>query len=206
VNELDGKFSELQFEEDTHTYTLNGSVIPSVTRLMKPLSDSLYGGVNEYALEMAARRGTAVHNAIENFLLCGIEDIEEEYEGYFEAFKSWYEEYKPVVHTTEQKVYHKIMRYAGTGDLIASIDDEKILIDFKTSSVINEMLTGVQLEAYDKAYESHGVHLDGKAILHLCKDGKYTYRKYGKNDTESWRTFGALIVVYMHIKKYQGGT
>lgn len=207
MSEIDGKFSELQFEEDTHTYKLNGSIIPSVTQLMKPLSDAVYGTVNDFALDMAATRGTAVHNAIENYLLFGIEDIQQEYEGYLEAFKKWFEKYKPLVIATEIKVYHKIMRYAGTADLIVEIDGQKILIDLKTSSVVQKMLTGVQLEAYDKAFDSQGIQLDGKAILHLKKDGTYDYDdKYKKNDSESWRTFGSLLVVYMHVKKYQGGS
>lgn len=207
MSEIDGMFSELEFVENSHTYKLKGMIIPSVTQIMKPLSDSIYDGVNEFALELAASRGTAVHNAIENYVLFGIEDIEEDYRGYFDAFLKWYKENDVKVCATETKVYHKIMRYAGTADMIVEIGGKKILVDFKTSYVIHKMLTKVQLEAYSKAFESHGIELDGKAILQLKKDGTYNYDdKYDKNDTESWRTFGSLLVVYMYIKKYQGGS
>ena len=69
------KFPELTFDEATHLYRLNGVELPSVTTVMKPLSTEVYGGVDEWVMERAAGRGTAVHNAIENWSLYGIEDI-----------------------------------------------------------------------------------------------------------------------------------
>lgn len=197
------KFDELTFEEGRHLYKLDGSEIPSVTTIMKPLSESLYHGVDEAVLNQAANRGTAVHNAIENYLKFGIEDISEEYAGYLKAFVQWCKDanVKPIA--TESKVYHKIYRYAGTADMPALVNERFILVDFKTSATVNKMLTGVQLEAYAKAYESHGIKFDGKAILHLKKDGKYSYLYYPKDDLESWGVFGALLKIYAHIRKYK---
>lgn len=81
------KFPDLQFDERTHTYTLNGIPLPSVTTVMKPLSSAYYGGINEDILNTAAKRGTAVHEAIENYLKFGIDDIPPEHEGYYRAFR-----------------------------------------------------------------------------------------------------------------------
>ena len=58
-------FPDLAFDEPTHTYRLNGAILPSVSAIMRPLSQALYKGVDEAALSAAAARGTAVHNAIE---------------------------------------------------------------------------------------------------------------------------------------------
>lgn len=196
-------FDELAFEEERHIYKLDGMEIPSVTTIMKPLSASLYAGVDEAVLQMAADRGTAVHNAIENYLKFGIEDIDDQYRGYFDAFLKWYEEFDVKPLATESKVYHKTLRYAGTADMPAIVGRENVLIDFKTSASVNKMLTGIQLEAYAKAYESHGVYFDGKAILHLKSNGKYSWVYYDKNDFESWDVFGALMKVYNHIRKYK---
>lgn len=194
---------ELIFEEQRHVYKLNGMIIPSVTTVMKPLSQSLYKDVDENLLRKAALRGTAVHNAIENYSVFGIEDIDEQYAGYFNAYKIWFHEYCPKPLANETKVYHKYLHYAGTADMIAEIDGKVILIDFKTSASVHKMLTGVQLEAYAKAFESHGFSVDGKAILHLNANGKYEWLYYDKNDTESWEVFGALMAVYSHIQKYK---
>ena len=54
------KFPELTFDEATHLYRLNGAELPSVTTVMKPLSTEVYGGVDEWVMERAAGRGTAV--------------------------------------------------------------------------------------------------------------------------------------------------
>lgn len=203
VNSIIPKFNELTFEEDKHIYKLDGRYLPSVTTVMKPLSQALYKDVDECVLNKAAERGTAVHNAIENYTLFGIEDIEPEYEGYFNAYKDWLTDMNPKTLGTECRVYHKYLRYAGTADMPVEIDGKNILIDFKTSASVNKMLTGVQLEAYSKAFESHGLCFDGKAILHLKSNGKYDWTYYERNDSESWDVFGALMLVYNHIQKYR---
>ena len=197
------EFSELTFEEEHHVYKLNNVVIPSVTTIMKPLSASLYDGVDEEVMRRAAERGTAVHNAIENYLKFGIEDIDFGYEGYFEAFLKWYREHDVKPLATESRVYHRTLRYAGTADMPAIVDGKVICVDYKTSASVNKMLTGIQLEAYAKAYESHGINFDGKAILHLKNTGNYSWVPYETNDIESWDVFGALLKIRNHIQKYK---
>ena len=109
------QFPELTFDEFTHTYRLNELIIPSVTTVMKLLSDDFYRAVDPDVLERAARRGTAIHNAVENFAKFGIEDIPPAYAGYFQAFREWWELRQPEVLATECRVYHKILRYAEIG-------------------------------------------------------------------------------------------
>ena len=76
-------------------------------------------------------------------------------------------------------------------------------MDYKTSVAVNKMLTGVQLEAYAKAYDSHGFRFNEKAIVHLKSDGTYQLVRYKANDIESWEVFSALMVVRNHIQKYK---
>ena len=68
---------------------------------MKLLSDDFYRAVDPDVLERAARRGTAIHNAVENFAKFGIEDIPPAYAGYFQAFREWWELRQPEVLATE---------------------------------------------------------------------------------------------------------
>lgn len=194
-------FPELTFDEVPHLYKLNGSPVPSVTTIMEPLSRSEYRGVSKSTLETAADKGTAVHNAIENFLKFEIEDIDPDYKGYFDAFVDWHKAHDIVVLGSECRVYHKIMRYAGTIDLIAVIDGKVTLVDFKTTYKLLEKNCSVQLEAYAKALESHGVAIESKKILHLRKDGTFEYIDFPVSDSEKWRVFGALKCVYDYIKK-----
>ena len=66
------QFPELTFEEEWHLYYLNGLEVPSVTTLMKPLSSDFYSTVDPEVLNKAAKRGTAIHNAVENYAKFGI--------------------------------------------------------------------------------------------------------------------------------------
>ncbi len=189
---------ELEFREEGHLYLLNGLAIPSVTTLMEPLSKKVYGTIDPAVLEAAAQRGTEVHNACENYAAFGIEDIRPEYQGYLDAFKRWCDTFKPEFLGTEVRVYHKILRYAGTADILCKVKGATTLIDLKTTSSLQYMLCGVQLEGYDRAFDSHGVKIEDRAILHLERGGMYGYTHFNERQ-ESWRVISALLT----IKNYQ---
>lgn len=192
-------FPELTFEEVSHVYRLNGLVIPSVTTLMRPLSDDFYSAVDPDILNRAARRGTAIHNAIENYATFGIEDIPAQYSGYFDAFRQWWELRKPEPLAFESRVYHKILRYAGTADLLCLIDGRLTLVDYKSSAQVNTKLCAVQLEGYDRAYDSHGIKVEDRLILHLSKSGyqEVPFRRSG----ECWSVLSALLTVRNYMNK-----
>lgn len=198
-------FPELEFEERRHVYKLNGVVIPSVTTVMKPLSDDVYGKIDQGVLNRAAARGTAVHNAIENFVKFGIEDIPPEHEGYFNAFLKWHEEHGVAPYGTEVKLYHKGLLYAGTADMLAEVDALDTLVDFKTSAQVSKMMCGVQLEAYDRAIASHdaGIRFKQKVIVHLTKNGEYQMLQFQDTATECWRVFTALLTVRNYKQKFK---
>lgn len=195
------EFKELQFEERKHIYMLNGIEIPSMSALMEPLSRKVYGPVDPSVLATAAAKGTAVHNAIENYLEFGVTDIAPDFKGYFDAFLAWYEEYEPVVIGKECRVYHKQLRYAGTCDLICEINGQIVLIDFKTSYQLCMMLHMIQLEGYARAWESQGIKIDDRAILHLKKDGKYTINHSPKN-AECYSVISALMTIRNYENKF----
>lgn len=194
---------ELTFDEIMHRYYVDGTEVPSVSRVMEPLKDANYAGISDKTLKKAADKGTAVHDAIENFVKFGIEDINPEHKAYYDAFMSWWQEKRPIVVGSEIRVYHKLLGYAGTIDLLCYIDDLLTLIDFKTTYTVSDMSCGVQLEAYAKALESHGIKVDQKMILHLKRDGRHKPILYPANDSKRWRVFGSLKVVYDYIQSYK---
>lgn len=200
------EFPELEFREKNHTYWLYGARIPGVSELMRPLSDSMYKGIDAEILDLAAARGSAVHEAIENFAKYGIEDCEPEHQGYFDGFLAWAKENGVEILASEIVVYNRIYRYAGTLDLLCNVRGERWLVDVKTTAQVNQMLTSVQLEAYAAALASHGITVDRKAVLHLKKTGKHQVHIADKaSGAEAWTTFGALMTVHGHIQKYKKG-
>ena len=193
----------LEFEEKKHQYVLNGTqVLPSVTTLMKPLSDTLYAGIRPETLQAAAERGTEVHSAIEDYVTLGITDISEARRGYFEAFLRWMKDYNVQPLSVEHRAYHPALGYAGTLDMLCTLSksdtDPQVLtlVDFKTSATVNKMLTGVQLEAYEQMLAATGLQVEQKAIVHLQADGRYQMPVYRKNDAESWRVFMACLTIH----------
>lgn len=190
----------LTFDDAKHIYRLNGIIVPSVTQVMQPLSDETYRDVEAKVLRRAAGKGTAVHNAIENYLTFGIEDIEPEHAGYFTAFLRWFDEYKPQVIGKEYRLYHKFMAYAGTADLICIIGGRLYVIDYKTTQRIEEMLVKVQLKAYSQALASLGVEPKRAASLHLKKDGTFDFQTHD-GGAESWQVFSSLLTVLRYKQK-----
>lgn len=194
---------ELTFDEASHIYRLNGDIIPSVSKLMEPLKDQCYGGISKRTLENAAIKGSAVHNSIENWIKFGIDDIPSEHRGYFNGFMEWWKQYKPRVFGSEVRIYHKLMRYGGTIDLLCEIGGLLELIDFKTTYTLLEMACGVQLEAYSQALISHGITPQRKHILHLKKDGKWVFREFPAKDPARCRVVGALKCLYDYEQSYK---
>jgi len=192
----------LVFDDQNHRYAYNGVVLPSVTQIMEPLKNQEYGNIPEYILETAARRGTNVHQAIEIWLNYGYQDIPEEYQGRFDAFLDWQEYAMPHVIGTEQILVHPTLFYCGTADLICDINDRKVLVDYKTTSTVSDMLVRVQLQAYESALKEHGIVVDEKRIIQLRDDGYKEYI-YPANDTEAWRVFLSLKAIHDYIKKYK---
>lgn len=194
--------SELEFDEGSHVYRIGSEILPSVTTLMKPLSDKHYKAIPDYVLEKAAGRGSAIHNAIENWIKFGIVDIPVQYMEYFDAFYDWWRKYEPTVIGSELRLYHKLLRYAGTADLVCRIGDELWIIDYKSTGVLSEMLVRVQLEAYAKALESFGVKVHRKGALHLKKDGSWAFPGFDAGDSTAWRVFGGLKTIHDYVRSY----
>ena len=188
-------FPELTFDEGEHIYRLNGEVIPSVTQVMKPLNQAKYDGISEKTLDNAARRGTTVHNSIENYIKYEFVDCPLEHRPYVEAFVKWWELMHPMVIGSEVRVYHKLLQYGGTIDLVCEISGELWLIDYKTTYAVSKITCGVQLEAYKQALNSHGVRIVHKAILHLQKTGQYKLIEFPAEDPLRWRVFAACKTV-----------
>lgn len=70
--------TQLEFDEETHTYTLNGKVLPSVTKL---LDDGTYKDVDPVILQKACDRGHEIHKEIELYFKKGqLGDTREFYE------------------------------------------------------------------------------------------------------------------------------
>lgn len=92
--------------------------------------------------DIAAQRGTLVHNLCEELIIKGSLDVSEEIISDYGdevlkrlmSFQDWFINIKPKIITTEYKLYHPDVPYSGTPDIICEIDGKVCLVDIKTGA------------------------------------------------------------------------
>ena len=121
----------------------------------------------------ARDRGTAGHQCIEDYLEVGDFHVPDEFPELEERvmdFSVWWEKQETEVFATEQKVYSKEFRYAGTLDLDAKINGMRAIVDYKFGKIRPSVKT--QTAAYQNAREEeHGYHYDHRMVISLTEDG-----------------------------------
>lgn len=172
--------TDLEFKEETHQYFYKGLEVPSVTQIISASNQGVLDNIPTSILDNASERGTAVHQAIEFYNKYKFANINEDYKGYFEAYQNWYKNnsFSFIEIKSETKVYHKILNYAGTIDmLITDTMEENILVDVKTTNELNMKYVALQLSAYKEALASQGIKVKSMYVLWLKKDGTYEYKE-----------------------------
>lgn len=182
---------KLEFDAATHTYTLDGEVVPSATQLVEQLYPFDPTVMNQTMLEQATERGTKVHKDIEILIESDINVSDEESRPYIESFQEWSRQFglERFDCECEKMVCNEKNKYAGTVDLILNEkpakntfssggESERWIIDFKTTSSINVPKVGIQLALYAEAIGL--VEIEPKiGVLHLYKkDGHYGFKFY----------------------------
>ena len=150
----------LEFIEKTHTYILNGEIIPSVTTILSELFPLKYENVPRETLELKAKYGTELHKFIEIIEkkkpkrpLAYIKRYykpnifqEESLKDYLEIK----EKYNIKITDSEKKIHYK-NKYAGTLDLKGYINNKSAIIDIKTTYNLDKMWVSWQNSMYELA-------------------------------------------------------
>lgn len=149
--------------------------------------------------------GTIVHQFAEDYIQADINDTykpelphNEKAKKSAKSFLDWYSEFCTKPHETERICYHPYENYAGTYDLMAEIEDNLTVIDFKTSKGIYDEYW-LQVVAYLKAEQSRAVLDQGcqpiqAGIIRFPKDGCDFEVKIEKDEAmieKHWETFKA---------------
>ena len=193
INIPSGNVLRPDFDEEHHRYTLNGQRIPSVTQIMRPLTNLVYGKIDPVVLKQAADFGTAVHACTE-FLDRGELDessVEEEWQPFLNAYVSWKESVKPKILNIEERL--ACFTFAGTIDRVVVIDGELWIIDIKTTTEIHKHV-GVQLAAYAALAEKAFGGFYRRAALQLKEDGSFKVQEFRSVKDE--RCFNSLIFLH----------
>ena len=146
---------DIYFDEKEHLYLVDGKEVPSVTEILKPLSQRGYAKVNESVLGYAAARGKAVHEALELIDLGADAEVSPEMVPYIRAYEEFKSIYKPQWELVEAIVYNEGYNYIGTLDRLGVLNDGLLsVVDLKTSNATKEALVSVCLQTrmYELAY------------------------------------------------------
>lgn len=193
----------LTFEAETHTYRLDGAVVPSVTQLLERVYEGVYANIPAAILERKSAIGTAVHLATE---LIDADDLDESSVDpvlvpYLDAYREFLAAEKPQWTMSETPLAHPLWRYAGTLDRAGILRDEHSIIDIKTVAQLHPAI-GVQVAAYDLLHQHHISRPTPakRYALQLKPDGTYRLKPYA--DPDDYRVFLALVSVYNWVSKH----
>lgn len=229
-------------DEFGHSYEIDGQPVVGVTTILQ-LGVPADKGLLEYfknnsreaqedILIDAQERGTNVHQAIEKLINGEKVDLtqfkrEREKKG-IAAFVDWYQKVAPTEMEPERVVAYvmprtvstsnnnseDVIKFAGTLDLVCTINGKRVLMDFKTSAVHSKK-NCLQVEAYKKAYEqSTGETIDEAYILYLGTSHKGTRPKeidgmpstgFGWSMVKSEDTFDDFLRAYDMAIWAEGG-
>jgi hypothetical protein len=193
----------LAFDRAAHHYSISGAPLPSVSRILKPVSPYTDSPIPRHILEAKAEIGTAAHRAIE-LDIAGVLDIASLHPviaPYFQAWRRFCDEAHYLAAASEMRVWHPALRYAGTLDSLGWLDGRPALVDFKCTANVSPTV-GPQTAAYQEATtatptlpdEIRELARDARRwCLQLCPDG--TYRMIPLDDPNDLRTFLALLTI-----------
>ena len=134
ITGIDNFESTCTYNEEFHTYRLNGKIIPSVTRL---LDDGTYINVDPKILESAQMRGTLIHKEIEQWLKSGINGYTDEFQEFLDLFNTNKQKF-------EEKAIFDIKTYASASPK----NREKCLKQEKMYAEAIKYLTGEDIEHF----------------------------------------------------------
>lgn len=174
------KRSRVQFDEATHTYTLDGKELPSVTHIIRYLAVDKANSADHNMALIARERGSTVHEATVMYDHSGEipDDFPAEYAPYLEAYVQFCRDYHPKWELIEHQMGNTTLGFAGTLDRFGVIDDKLCILDIKTSYKVDIPSLSAQLTAYhDLLLNEQFERLENANIRHLglqlMRTGKY---------------------------------
>lgn len=186
------KGGTLEYFDDTHTYLYNGIILQSVTQILGVKYKNDYANVPPAVLENAARRGTAVHKAIENYNNSGYDDGSDAVRN----FKFLQKQYGFEVLDSELPlvIFKDDFPIAcGRLDMTMQMDGKTGIADIKTVSVLDKEKIAYQLNLYRIGlWQSYGVDAQFLKIIHI-RDGIRKFIDSPVNEGMAWKLINEFL-------------
>ena len=186
----------IDFNEQEHTYKIDGRKVPSVTQI---ISETI--GHGWIAADWYLTRGRAIHKCAE-FIAQGKDfKYDDRLAGYVAALRKFFSEVKPVVIKSELFVGSSTYQFCGTLDLICKIGTRNVIIDYKHS--VDKIRIPLQIGGYAIGMrDTYGTEYCFGSGVQPKEDGTYSMTEIFKLDIPA-REFLALRTCY-RIKEKTG--
>lgn len=176
----------VEYIDDIHQYLVDGCMVHSVTQILGVKYKNDYASVPPAVLNNAAKRGTAVHKAIENYNNSGYDDGSEAVRN----FRFLQKQYGFEVLDSELPIviFKDDMPIAcGRLDMTMLMDGETGIADIKTVSALNKEKIAYQLNLYRIGLmQSYGVDAKFLKIIYL-RDGIRKVIDCPVNEGMTWK-------------------
>ncbi len=211
-----GKKKGFYFDSATHTYFINGKIVPSVTTVVSdPIM--LYKLGSTSVFQKKGKIGTKTHDYCEQIALGKNIKIPKRGKdnlriaAYVESFRRFLRITGAKMTVTEARVYSALYGYAGTLDSCGLIPEEgEWMIDLKTTFKISPSVR-LQTAAYTNAYsemnkEKDCEHLKNRMVVQLREDEDPIIERYTADTyNEDFRMFRIKLMSLMWDMKNKVG-
>lgn len=195
----------LHFDEDLHKYTLGDRELPSVTKVLRRITEHEYRFVDRETMDRTALLGQAVHKLIELDLAGTLdeESLSEPLVPYLAQWRQFRTQSGFQMILSEALVHSARYGYAGKLDLFGRLNDHLALIDAKRTAAV-PMSAGPQTAGYElAALESHPelALLDlpiRRYALHLTPE---RWRLVPFTDPNDRRVFLAALTLHNYLEQ-----
>lgn len=156
----------LEYIDESHTYLVDGIIVPSVTQLLHRKFNKKYDGISAEVLNKAAARGTRIHKDIEEYCRLGKEPEYSETKDFIFVTKknglTVKENEIPIILDLGGETF------AGRLDLILEAEGELAVADIKTTATLDKEYLAYQLNLYRLgAIQSYGYDIKRLYGIHL---------------------------------------
>lgn len=182
----------LEYIDETHTYLVDGVIVPSITQILKIKFGNKYNVVSKKVLQRASEKGTAVHEAIESYCKTGeVIDLKE-----VKNFIFLQKQYKFEVLENEVPIIlfkDNVPIAAGRLDLVLRMKGLVGGGDIKRTSTLDKEYLTYQLNLYRIGYrQCYGIEWQFLKGLHLREDTR-RFVDLPVNENIAWQ----LITEYL---------
>jgi hypothetical protein len=196
---------EIVLDESTHTYTVDGVVVPSVTQILRFLSREKQDAVPILQREAAADRGRRVHEYCQLYDYGALPDeVDSDCVGYIEGYIRFLRDYQ-----IKDWLYSELMLfsaehgYAGTTDRVGMIDGKLAIVDIKCTATLDRRTTAAQIAGGYRGLWVSRFRTEPQLYipLHLKKDGKYSAKPLTEQEIQDGnQAFSNCMWLHKYLK------